>query len=127
MPIYPFRCPEGHAEDVFRKIESRNRKKPCGTCRKPMTRQFAAFGIAGEHHAHTFYESERQKWALATGQQHQTAGELKDWCDQNGKTIVEPGFKPKKPEDFSEREALKALDKIHSENHSLGTVDSGGG
>lgn len=127
MPIYPFRCPDGHAEEIFRKVESRNRKKPCGVCRKPMSRQFAAFGIAGEHHIKTFYESERQKWALATGQQHQNAGELSAWAEKNGKQIVDPGYKPKKPELFSEKEALGALDKIYSQNHSLGSIDTGGG
>jgi putative FmdB family regulatory protein len=127
VPIYPFQCPGGHREDVVRKIDARDRPKKCSVCREPMKRQFAAFGIAGEHNAHTFYEHEREAWALATGQQHQSAGELKDWCAKNGKTIVDPGFKPKKPEDFSEKEALGALDKIYENNHSLGEVSTGGG
>lgn len=129
MPRYDFRCKNGHVSEYVLPIEKRDKplRERCRECKGALERIFTPPAIMGEHEAKTFYEHEREAWALATGQQHQTAGELKDWCAANGKTIVDKGFKPKKPEDFSEKQALDALGKIYDENHSLGSVNTGGG
>lgn len=127
MPVYSFRCPDGHCEDVFLQVQARNFRRRCKVCAKPVTRLFSAFGIHGENHAHQLYSFEQKYWEEATGQKFQNAGELDTWCKENGKSVVDPStFRVKKPEDFSEREALKALDKVYENNHDLGTVKTKG-
>ena len=124
MPRYDFKCPKGHVSEYVLPMDRRDDplKQRCRVCHAPLKRVFTAPSIKGEHETKTFYEHERNAWALATGQAHNDARELETWCAENGKSIVSPGFKPKKPEDFSEREALKALDKVYSDNHGLGEV-----
>jgi len=88
-----------------------------------MTRLFSTFGIAGENHAHQLYNFEQKYWEEATGQKFENAGQLEQWCKDNGKSVVDPStFRTPKPEQFNERQALKALDKIYDNNHDLGAV-----
>lgn len=126
MPIYPFICPSGHRTERFLRMEDRDQPQRCGMCAKRMTRQIAAFGISGEHHAHTMYEYERDAWALATGQNHRTAGELEAWAKANGKTILS-NKETLRPVDNTptDHEIEKALTKVYDENHSCGTIATG--
>lgn len=128
MPVYPFRCDGGHREEFFLKMDERDTPQKCSLCSRPMTRQMAAFGIATEHTSKQMYEHEQEKWALATGQKHRTAGELSDWAAKNGKAILAPGETVKKVDDLpSDREIEKALDKVYEANHDCGKIVTNAG
>lgn len=127
MPFYSYRCPAGHCEDVFLSVQARNHPRKCKVCAKKVTRLFSSFGVHGEHHAHQLYSFEQKYWEEATGQKFDNAGQLNTWCKENGKAVVDPStYRTPKPEAFSEREAIKSLDKIYETNHSLGTVKTKG-
>jgi hypothetical protein len=121
VPVYSFRCPDAHCEDVFLQIQHRNFRRRCKVCNKVTMRMFSSFGIHGENHAHQLYQFEQKYWEDATGQKLDNTGQLEKWCKDNGKAVVDPStFRVTKPEVVNEREAIKALDKIYQKNHDLG-------
>jgi hypothetical protein len=123
LPIYVFACEAYHREEKFLRMDERDTPQKCSVCAKPSKRKFVPFGITTEHASKQLYEFEREKWALATGEKHQTAGDVEKWALERGKTILSPGETVKKSENLpSDREIEKALNKVYSENHSLGDV-----
>lgn len=112
---------------MFLPVQARNYRRRCKVCNKIVMRLFSSFGVHGENHAHQLYQFEQKYWKEATGQKFENAGQLDQWCKDNGKQVVDPStFRVSKPEAFSEREAIKSLDKIYETNHSLGAVKTKG-
>lgn len=83
----------------------------------------SSFAVSGQHERTSHYEFEKDQWEMATGQRHQTPADLKDWCEANGKQIVDKGYVPKPPPLVEDHEVEKALDQVYEENH---TIDAGG-
>lgn len=122
MPFFDYGCDGGHRTTRRREVDARDEAFSCALCSKPMKRTISTFAVSGQHDGVSFYDFEKQAWALATGQDHKTPREMEADLKEQGKEIVAPGWKPPKPKEFDEVACEQALDKIYHENHDIGEV-----
>jgi len=122
MPLFDYGCSCGFACDLFRRTEKRDDPVVCGRCGGQMQRKFSSFGVGGQHLNAAHYEFEKDAWEVATGERHATPADLKRWCDERGKQIVDKNWKPKPPPLVEDWEVEKALNDVYEQNH---TIDAG--
>jgi len=124
VPVFDFACEGGHreADVLIRGGADLDAPRKCPTCAAPSKRLFGSFTITGATEAIKHYDFEKDAWALATGERHDSPRDLREWCEARGKTIVDKGYKPKAPEPFEDHELDKALDKVYHENHDIGEI-----